>query len=214
MNIFAASSIAPGHNENQDWFDYALGETNILVVADGAGSQADSAAGARLVCNAIIEAVFAYGATPLEAIELARDTLLEEPNHAQMGCTVALAIEVGPVWDVAIVGDSYAIVEQAGELSLLEAPPISEFANITTLMNSKNFKVQEFSGLTNVDAIALSTDGLYHSTVQAGAPVERFWTPIFERAKSNSLEIPELFAYMDGKELLSDDTTLIVATKD
>jgi hypothetical protein len=47
-----------------------------------------------------------------------------------------------------------------------------------------------------------------------GEPNEGFWNPILNRVKTDSIDLDELFAHLNAKDRIIDDTTLITVVKD
>lgn len=228
MRVYAASTAGPYHKaqgkENQDW--YATQEEAPCLfagVTDGAGSHENSLEGGKLVLReafAYLEEHAPYSTTPLEevlagAVEHAHGCLLKQAEVKTMGCTLALAVLRGDSWGVIVVGDAFAVLHRGEEdHEVLMPEAVGEFANVTELMSGSTINPVAASGVGNLQALSLSSDGLYNRTTTRGEAITGFWKPLVRQAQEGTLRMEELLSYMEGKDLLEDDTTLVMIVKD
>lgn len=219
--------IGPYHvfkgEPNQDYFRYENFESRgivLIAVADGAGSLDLSGEGAKLSTGIAMEHMVNHAEEAMdfqvllrEAIGRARERLLNEPEFKRMGCTLTLAAASRDNWAVATVGDSFAVIstEERG-LELIQAPSSSEYANVTKLLTSKDPEIHVVGGLEPLDFLAVSTDGLETTALEDGKPFPGFWNVLMEKSRNEELDLEELFTFMEGKDLISDDTTLVSAS--
>lgn len=107
---FASSSdtgLRRSRNEDNFCIDEELG---LFMVADGMGGHEHGDVASRLAVETVPEAL-RYGASLVEAIEMANGRILEEPGgggSASMGTTVVVLRIRDGAWELAWVGDSRA----------------------------------------------------------------------------------------------------------
>lgn len=223
-----AGTVTGPHNKvnnknNQD--AYASLQENghtVIAVADGAGSLRLSDIGASIAAStsvaetmdALNDGIDTMGAVQ-KGLEAARHALLDRDDHEEIGCTIALAAISGDTWAVAVVGDAFAVVSYANNHHTLIRPDkIGEFANLTTLLTSRNNNYQPlyYSGDEPIVAISLSSDGLENVSITENAPSPGFWNPVVKRAlEDDGMDVQAFLDYMDDKEKVVDDTTLVIA---
>lgn len=221
--VSAATRVGPGTSEgriNQD-AHYWLIEDDVIVtaVADGAGSLALSHLGASIAaqtaCTEAIDAIqdgCSYEEALSTAFTKAREALLERDDWKQLGCTLAVTIVGTDGWCAGSVGDAFAvIIDHSGNITQVQAPRESEYANITKLLTSKDFHPTIECHETIPEAFAVSSDGLLRlSTEASGRPSSRFWLPLFSKVYEDDAAASKFLQWLDSKEHLDDDTTLLM----
>ena len=131
-----------------------------------------------------------------------------------MGTTLTLAVLSSEGWAVASVGDSFAVgCRRPGEFFLLQQEQASEFANITSLLTSREWKPEVYSGTEELESLTVATDGLEHASIRGSEPHPGFWSALHRECGSESFVLADLLAHMDARGLLLDDATLATATK-
>lgn len=225
----AATAIGPYHIQaglpNQDAYDLITTDDFItLAVADGAGSLARSDEGSELAVE--VAAGMAAdllldskrnGTTPdlpkilAESILEARSAMFTLDYWREAGCTLVLAVLLEESFAVAVIGDSFSVVQQSnGKLTLIQPPSVGEFANITKLLTSNEATVSVCSGLTSdLKGLALCSDAFEHSTLEQRVPTAGFWGTVFTMASKGNLKADELIGFMDKQGKIEDDATLI-----
>lgn len=226
-HIISAGTITGPHHrirneENQDYY-HSISENGVTVitVADGAGSLELSHIGAKLAATtAAAETIDCYfdGNEPEDAIrcgiEKTRDMLMERPDKALIGCTLAVAIITEKGWAVGVVGDSFGVVSFDDDThEIIQPASNSEFVNITKLLTSRDHDPIFRSGPEQPLALSVASDGLLQASLQDGVPLQGFWTPIVKRAAEENLDVEEFFAHMHFHDKITDDTTLVIAAK-
>lgn len=227
MTINAGTIAGPHHKnlgeENQDAL-YSLQENGytIIACADGAGSLENSGVGASMAAATAVEEAMDSLITGNgidealhRGVEMARDAIMAREDYAIMGCTLSLAVNTPNGWGVALVGDAFAVVSQSVDDHLLiHREPDSEYANITKLITSNDYDPMYVYGEGPVAAISVSSDGLTNLSVNIGErqASENFWTPIVQRALNGNMDVQSFLEYMEQKEKLYDDTTLVIAS--
>lgn len=224
-NVSSGSLIGPHHGksgqQNQDAFGF-LEKDGLLIIAaaDGAGSLELSHVGAQLAIDVVIEEAFAcsrdHGLDLIVelAIESARTVLMNHPDKDLIGCTLAVVGIVEDEWAVGVAGDAFAIIQaEDGTHELFENPPAGEYANITQLLTSDEINILIENSRNPIKAAAVSTDGLEHASLKNGEPFSGFWTPVFNWAAEEKLDVPSLLEHMNTQDKIDDDTTLVVATR-
>jgi len=237
---------SPYHEINQDYYVHYEDDTvSIAVVADGAGSLPKSDEGAQIVCETIgnylldlldegvledFETTNELEAELQNALVMATRKIKALDNYKEYGCTVAVSVITEKLWSVLVLGDAFAVLHKDLENhELVVNEKTSEFANITTLITSKNpdivirsgkfnFNAEDendetneyFDDYENVVGISISSDGLqFVSTDQNGA-VSGFWGTIINRILENNFDLDEFFDYLNSIDRIDDDTTLVM----
>lgn len=223
MVVYAGSFTSPYHDENQDSF-WHLEERGFTVaaVADGAGSLEKSAIGADIAVstsvNECIDDLIAgesFEESVLSALGSARKSLMMRHDMKDVGCTlVVAAMHEDGGWAVGAVGDAFAVVlNDDDSLQVVTEPKPTEFVNQTRLLTSSSFDPVVVSGEDRPKTVALSSDGLYYVSTKDGKASDRFWMPLFSRAyDAEGLDVDAFLQYMHMKDLIEDDTTLLIAT--
>lgn len=209
--------------QNQDACDFLQeSDFTVIAVADGAGSLRNSHVGARLATSAAVdEAMNALmeGVSVEEslnrAISAARSCLHSREDRDEIGCTLVVGVicERNDHWGLGLVGDSFAVVSEDGKHTLIERESDSEFVNHTKLLTSSNHDPYYVLGEGRIDAMVVATDGLHHASVRQSEAVESFWTPLLSMASQGSVDLDEFLAYMNDKEKIDDDTTVVITTR-
>lgn len=225
--IYGSTLIGPPSKKrgkpNQDYYGHGFTPQGdvILVAADGAGSLQYSDEGSQRAVETILNTASQTAHTDFfdileEAVENAREELLALENYREYGCTLAVAVMGRDSYAVSITGDAFAVVDAGGDGFLLhQNPQVGEYANITKLLTSSDSDTTMYSSEGTVQGIAVSTDGLAHTTIDNSTetPTYGFWSPVFSKAFNGDLDIDSLFEYMYSLAKIDDDTTLVVAVR-
>lgn len=222
-NIFASTRTGPHHTANgeanQDSYGYGIrsGGMVLVAVADGAGSLSRSAEGSEYAtASAVGDAMYhAPDESCVEAVDgmISRGVeAVTQHDDKSMGCTLAVAAIRHGEWAAATIGDSFVVVkEQSGEYHLITSDA-HEFGNVTELVTSTTPTVNRASGSGAV-SFAVSSDGLEQTTLKDRAPFEPFWEDLFARTTRGQLSLHALFDYMDTKNMIVDDTSLVIGSQ-
>lgn len=223
QKVSAATIIGPGKPEgvvNQDYYYWAV-EDGVMVaaVADGAGSLSLSHLGSTIAAQTAVEETLdclhdgcEYDEAVQRGFEAARAALMDRDDWKQLGCTLSLTVAGDQGWASGSVGDAFSVIlDQDGELTTVQSPRTSEYANITTLMTSTSFDPTIVHKPSVLDAFAVSSDGLLQlSTERGGIPKTGFWLPLFGRVEHDTKASEKFLYWLDQNEHLDDDTTLIL----
>jgi hypothetical protein len=160
------------------------GDSLIAVVADGAGSQADSGMGARFAAHGALESlkVGLEGVESKSAVEAALRAAVRDARHCLVTIAAAASDEGGglrlenlsttlsvclvtPKWvGLGSIGDGIHVLRDPdGELSLAAMAPDTDVANHTDFITGADAleKIEiEVREATTVESVLLSTDGL------------------------------------------------------
>lgn len=231
INFSAASHPAPYHTAttNQDAYSYQETERHLmLALADGAGSRQRSGEGARLACEFALGYLGSQDSLPSldQCIKETRDYLLYHDNCDELACTLVLVIidkETGSV-DVAIVGDSFAVISQGDEHMPCYCERESEYANETVFLTSfpdldyNAFCERGYMQTFHVDvdaelaSVFVSSDGLLGQTLTQGEVRAGFLPTLLRKHADGELDLARFFDYLDSRDCISDDTTAIMVT--
>lgn len=202
-----------------------IGETLIILLADGAGSKSLSHEGAEIAVNEgvrIIEETL-NGPSPesiyteifaKDVMEKIGSTIFSYDNPREMGCTIYFGVSDGYRYSIAGVGDSFALIKGNGQdIQYLTETKTSEYANITELITSKSYAVNFLSGSheDGVEYMALGSDGLIFSTIEKGTPLPSLWKAISDDMVTDS-DLEALLGHLDSIDKITDDTTLVIGT--
>lgn len=229
LKLSAATEIGPYHVQaglpNQDAYDLLSGPGFLsLAVADGAGSLERSDEGsefavevaAGMAADLLIAAQRERREPDLpqilaEAVLEARSAVLTLDYWEQAGSTLVLAAFSETAFGIAVLGDSFAVVQdRQGGLSLVQPPSVGEFANITKLLTSEQSTVSICWGnISELSGIALCSDAFEQPTLEQRVPTVGFWSTVFAMARKGSLKVSELISFMDSQGKIEDDATLI-----
>lgn len=195
------------HDENQDAFGLksCSADTVFLGVSDGAGSASDSAAGSTL---SIEHSIASADQGLLYAFQSASEALLGDKSKA---CTLSLVIWSNDALSIGVVGDSPVVALIDGVWHLFTEPPSSEFINETRFLTSSNNNPLCFEVSGNIEAVFVFSDGLSSLLLAGNRPHDPALNGVLSRAKSNSLDVNNMLAWLDQEHTLADDATLIVA---
>lgn len=203
---------------NQDYMGYYEADgITFLALADGAGSLANSDIGAKDAVHIALDVMsHFYGTIDDEeltsyAIEQARKIVLARENYRSYGSTLTVAyLTSDGIARVGALGDSFAVLrKEENEFTLARGETVGEYANITTLLTSKD---AQFSSSTHegVTGIALASDGLEQVAIQEGEAHDGFWAGLFQKAEEDTLDIAKLYRWLDSLDRLVDDTSLML----
>lgn len=226
FNVISGTISGPykdADRQNQDACDFLQeSDFTVIAVADGAGSLKNSHVGSRLAASASVDeamSALGEGVSVEEAlhrgVNMARSCLHSREDKDEIGCTLVVGIicEKNDHWGLGLVGDSFAVVSEEGKHRLVERESDSEFINHTKLLTSANHDPYYVLGEGRIDAMVVATDGLHHASVRQSKAVESFWTPLLSMSSQGSMDLDEFLAYMNDKEKIDDDTTVVIATR-
>ena len=207
---------------NQDSLAY-LQENGytVIAVADGAGSLKSSHIGSNLAANTAVNVAMDQLISGCDveeslysAVEEARSVLVGRDDSKDVGCTLVVGIITDDQWGVVLVGDSFAVASYPESHDLIEREQDSEFINQTKLLTSHNHDPLYLVDDSEIIALTIATDGLYHASTQKNQASVNFWNPLISMAEKGKLNINDFLSFMNDKEKIEDDTTMIIAVKD
>lgn len=223
--IAQGSLIGPHHRKNSEpnqdsYLSLEVDGLVALAVADGAGSLPQSHVGARLAVETAVGFVqIHHQVKPLdelmsEALQASREALLAHDDPDAIGSTLALALASEEEWVVGVVGDSYAIVHTTeGTHEVYSESPISEYANITSLLTSAKYLPVIECGSGPLLGVSVASDGIETFSLRQGEAIDGFWTPVLKRVSAKSIDFERLFEFLDSQDKIVDDTTLVTAVR-
>jgi hypothetical protein len=219
---------------------HADGERLVAVVADGAGSSARAAEGARMACAAVLELATAGKGEPdlggfrrdegLRWLQVVRERLqaaatAEQVDWQAFSCTLLVALVDAQRAVFLQIGDG-AIVYRAADGRFVPAlwPQTGEYANTTWFVTDETACERlQAAAASDVHELALFSDGLQSLALrfvsrEVHAP---FFEPMFERLRQEAAgDAPELERqlrlFLDSPEVnrrTDDDKTLLLATR-
>jgi hypothetical protein len=218
-----------------------VGESSvvILVCADGAGSAAQAALGAKLVCLTLLQAISVSLGGGLRVPDIAASHVLAWHEQARRRLSMEACLANRDLRDfastvlTAVVSDEGAVFSQLGDGAIVIRgdsgyetvfwPQAGEYANTTFFLTEAEFEKQlVFRSLgCTVDELALLTDGLqslalHYATRSVHAP---FFEPMFQSLRK-ALDPEQLdgplrqFLQSDPvNDRTDDDKTLVLATR-
>lgn len=215
------------------------GPTLLLACADGAGSAAHSATGARLACRQLLRFIQADLADNLPVEWIDRDTVLSwylrvrrvlEEEAARLEVAVG---QLATTLLVALLGENAAVFGQVGDGVIVTRdgddyaavfwPQSGEYINTTNFVTDADLEanVAFDSRSERVEEAALLSDGLqglalHYASRRTHQP---FFAPLFARLRNarpgEGLALA-LRRFLDGEAVnarTDDDKTLILATR-
>lgn len=237
-HITAASTAGVAHLRSGRGNDDAFGclsrhdGTLLLAAADGAGSAAHAAAGARLAVDAGLAALsLATGgwrsrlATAVSRIRGRLDRHAAERGHQlrDYACTLLL-VEVGATRICAgQIGDGAVVVRRRGVNTLLGEPRRGRHVGETDFVTGADIPGRmgvAAAQLAGIDGVALLTDGLEPVALQANMPFAGFFDPLFDFAlaaeqgdRDRNRSLAEFLASERVRARSHDDLTLLLAVR-
>jgi len=227
--VICASVVGSFHKKNKlPLQDYGLGKVDpfpILVIADGAGSEVNSATGAEIAVKTsldyIISNTFKINSKK-ECVELYEEILkaLKEKAY-EIGTevsTFATTIIIVYVLDMTVywmqLGDGVIIAKKNGFLSCVSLPFRGEFANETVFVTS--YKASEFLQygvfpVSDCDGILAFTDGLSPALIYQNSLVPApVCSSLIEQLMQKPLTSDDLHNLIndDLSDVSGDDKTL------
>lgn len=217
------------------------GEVLVFVCSDGAGSASHSEIGSQLACERFIDLVIDY----LEPTDPAAQTLDRERaklwakvirsdlesralelsvESRELACTFLAGIVRNEQAVFMQIGDGAIVVRQGEGLVPVFWPQSGEYINTTNfLTDAESEEKLEFTEMTQVDELAIFTDGLERLLLrfddksvhqQALVPMLNY---LSDAATEQIQQIEsELAGFLDSAQVNSrtdDDKTLILATR-
>lgn len=236
--VVAGSAVGTSHRAilrpSDDAYAYTIDEDNnctMLAIADGAGSQP---ATSRFAAAAAVRAVNAFFASErpsfaeirsadgAQAIgQAAAHAVLQQARAIgapsdEMNTTLSFAILRGRDAFLGQVGDGISVVRAGGASSQLLAESKDGYVNETSFLDAASLHASMRSiVLSDVDSIALSTDGLRYKILDLAAnqPYEPFFDAVWAHIGAGTLSDGSLSTVIDNIEddQTGDDKTLIAA---
>ena len=212
-------------------------ELFVAAVADGAGSAAHSATGARRACEAAVaEAQERLLETRLSAEQVRkvfeaafeRSILaLESTAHEQDLCirdlatTLVIAVATPDFVAGYQIGDGAVVMERGEEgLEALTKPDVGEYANQTYFLDRSTLERAQYAYREGpCRHVALITDGLQGVALEhpGWRPFAGFFEPILHTARAEPSRIEdrlnELFVSHRMRARTDDDLTMVIATR-
>lgn len=226
MKVYAGSVSGVLHDKknigNQD--SYATSSKNgytLLVVSDGLGSHGLSHVGSKLVVDGVVKhfnELFTPEADSLvfqarEIIDNVREELAKTPDCDRMGCTLNFAIVGEDDLILAGVGDSFTVIGEDGCYERFTANRHFEFVNMTDTLIDGNPHIRHYSDSSNIDTIAVGSDGLDGVSLENGEVYYSFWDSLARRARNDSLDMSEFLNFLKNSGRLDDDATLLLGVR-
>jgi hypothetical protein len=231
--VFAASSIGKSHIDGslpcQDAYGSAFDNAHLVaVVCDGAGSASKSDIGARecadSLCQFLSSVVGSSSSciTPSvieQAIEVARAQLQLRADDIglpvrELACTVvgvALFQDGGCLFHI---GDGMAVVELAGDSTILSLPENGEYANETYFVTGDDWyshlRTTSFSG--TIRCISMMSDGAMPFAVNRGKT--SMFAPFIDPVRSYLATVSEVEGSEALLATLSDERTWSITSDD
>lgn len=223
--VYSGTVAGPHHRDgltpNQDSHAVLEGEDwSLFVVADGAGSLPQAHIGAHLAVTAVVDLRLSDPfSEPHEfienALQAARESLFTHETYGpkDLGCTLAIVLATKEGWEAAVVGDSFAVLRLQGEETycLITGNQIGSYANETKLLTSDEPTPIFSSGGTPLAFVAVSSDGLENVALQANEAYGPFWASLEKLMATDDFAIVDFLSWLDSKEKIVDDTTLILS---
>ena len=209
-------------------------EVTCLAVADGAGSRPLSGRGARLaVEHALLIARACAGRdepgdprTWLQLIvrdvqeKIAELAASESRPPGDFATTLGVAILTGTVACVGQIGDTIAVLGQAGRYRTVAPPPRAEYVNETSFVTDDGAMERlrvTIEPIAEVDAVFLSTDGLRFKVLgnlMTADPFPPFFEDLAAYTRSDEATADEIRRFLAGLDDQSgDDKTLVAAVR-
>lgn len=217
-NIITGTTPSPRRTtpeENQDHHGHTIiGDTCLIVTADGAGSQPNSQEGARYAVEqalSLFEGTYHEGGATTENITALLQNIYDNFHYnynadvKQYATTVALAILTPKRWVAAAVGDSFVVVDDSLEYFYV-SDDSGEYVNETVFLSAPTLNPVIKHGNTPRFAAA-ATDGLKNVSIENGVPYLGFWENIKRMSSPGQLE--QVFEQMREEYRLTDDTTIV-----
>ena len=203
--------------ETQDHYGHTtIGDTCLIVAADGAGSQPNSKEGAQYAVEQalkLFETTYHDGGATTENITALLQNIYDNfhynynANVKQYATTIALAIVTPKRWVAAAVGDSFIVVDDTLEY-FYTSDDSGEYVNETVFLSAPTLNPAIKHG-NSPRFVAAATDGLKNVSVENGTPYLGFWEGI--RKMNDSEQLEQLFEQMREQYRLTDDTTIVCA---
>lgn len=204
-----------------------------VFVADGAGSVKYGGDGAKYAVNYAINFVMNKDLVDKDPQGVLREILknvLEGIEHRAKELSagiedlattfMALYVRSHECFSIS-VGDGYIIIDDNGELRLLNEPSKGEYFNETQFITSPEIMEAVKDEVMEVrrskcDAFVITTDGLW-PTIIDGKPYEKFYRPIVDYLRVNNTDkaVDELFNLLKSAQekypsIYDDDLTIVV----
>lgn len=227
-SIFQGGLVGPYHKmKGEGSQDYArgviIGDSVVIAAADGAGSHEHSLSGSTHMVESVLRLLEGFLESEgclsvfdvIQSVVAAREQLLRYPYARRMGCTFAV-VAVGPWgWVSWVLGDAFAVITTDDGHTLIQPKSTGEFSNVTELINGSRLNPHIQSGNDKVVSVAVSTDGLIQTTIDMTKdkhePFPGVWNVLSEKAIGGNLDAQGFLSHLEGKGLIEDDTTLLMA---
>ena len=217
-------TIAAGEkHENKNSYAF-LQENGYTAISVSDPGENNSAVGSSISAATSVEEALdslISGLTVEESLRrsfnIARDILLNRDDVEDLGCSLSLALITPHSWGVGIIGDSFAVVSQSvDEHSLICAEESSgvRTALLTDEIFTPFFDVQESDPI----AVSVGTRGLMKTATPKNGDnthklLESFWNSVINQSVSGDLDVERFLECVKDEGRLSQDTSLIIASK-
>lgn len=215
-------TVAAGEGENRNYYSFLQenGYTAIAVSDPGENSAIGSSISAATSVEEALDALISglsIDESLRRAFNITRDILLNRDDVDKLGCSLSLALITPNGWGVGIVGNAFAVVSMdTGTHSLICAEESSgvRTARLTDAQFTPFFDVQEVQPL----AVSVGTRGLMKIATPKDEENnhrlhEEFWNSVIEKSYEDDLNVDNLLEHMKNEGRLSQDTSLIIASK-
>lgn len=222
LNIKSGSVAAEENGENRNYCSY-LQENGYTVIAvadpgenSAIGSSISAATSVEEVMDSLISGLAIEDALR-RAFNIVREILLNRDDVEELGCSLSVAAITPSGYGIGIVGNSFAVVSHSvDEHSLICAEESSGIR--TALMTDEDFT--PFFDVQESDPIAVSvgTRGLMKTATPKNGDnthklLESFWNSVINQSVSGDLDIEKFLECVKDEGRLSQDTSLIIASK-
>jgi hypothetical protein len=197
----------------------------LIVVADGAGSAAEAALGARVAVASALEAL-RRGADVGDALLVARAAVEDVAGAAgrpvgALAATVLATRVTAESLETAQVGDGALVVRRGGAYEVPAPDDKGEYLNETCFLTSDGWRAAMRRATVpaeGIDGVAAMTDGLQLLAFDlgSGAPHAPFFEPFLAFAAEGGPveQLEEFLGSARVGERTDDDVTLVVAARD
>ena len=233
-SVTGASHEAAG-TSCEDASSWRAGPTvTCLAIADGAGSRPLSGRGAALaVDRALLMARACAGRdepddphTWLQLIvkdvreQIAMLAAAEGREPGDFASTLGIAILTSTVACVGQIGDTIAVLGEAGQYRTVDPAPRTEYVNETSFVTDKSAAEQlrvTIEPVAGIDSVFLSTDGLRYKVLgnlMTAAPFPPFFEDLAAYTRSPEASVDQIRQFLASlDDQCGDDKTLVAAVR-
>ncbi len=193
----------------------------ILALADGAGSAAYGADGARCAVDAAVAGRSRQDPALPAAAAAARQAVRRRAAELgarlrDLACTLIVVVCSGGRVSVAHVGDGAVVGRRGAGWILLSAPEATEYVNETRFLTEGSARVRIRRPVGGLDGVIAFTDGCQRAALRGGVPFPGFLDPLARYASGAPDPRDgdaQLYRLLDAQKLRAvsdDDKTLAV----